>query len=514
MSIRGDMFMFGFDGEAVSASVEEMITDRRIGGVVLFSRNIKNSRQLAALCRELQAIQKRVSALPLIIAVDQEGGSVNRIVDGATHFPSPMAVAATGDVELAGRIGHAMGCQLMRLGVNMNFAPVLDINTHKNNPVIGVRSFGENPERVAAFGAAMIRGMERAGVASVAKHFPGIGSAEKDPHAETPVIAKSAEELEREDIIPFARAVDAGVSGIMIGHARYPAISASPASLSEGVVRGLLREKLRFRGLAITDDLEMGAVRESRSAGNAAVRACGAGADLLLVCHSGPAQVAAMADLAGALNSGKLRPENVKGSLERLRVFKERLLARLTTARPGAPEDGEDLAREVAERAITRVSDGEKILPLRVEPGEELLVLSPALGPLTAVEDGAAARGTLVGFIAARHPMTVGVYFEIVPSRDNFNRIRGALDGARAVVMGTCNAHLYGEQARLVREVAAAGKPTVFVALRNPYDAELYPSRAARLAAYGSDGHTLDALARVMFGELAPRGRLPVTLDL
>ena len=512
--MNGERFMFGFEGETVTPHAEKMITDRRISGVVLFSRNIKNSRQLAALCRELQAIQRRVSALPLIIAVDQEGGSVNRIVDGATHFPSPMAVAATGDVDLAGRIGYAMGCQLMGLGVNMNFAPVLDINMRKNNPVIGVRSFGENPEQVAAFGAAMIRGMERAGVASVAKHFPGIGSAEEDPHAETPVITKSAEELEREDIIPFARAVDAGVSGIMIGHARYPALSASPASLSGGVVRGLLRQRLRFRGLAITDDLEMGAVRAGRSAGNAAVRACGAGEDLLLVCHSGAAQAAAMTALAGALNSGKLRPVNVRKSLERLRLFKEMLLARLTTARPGAPEDGEDLAREAAEGAITRVSDGEKILPLRVGPREELLVLSPAPGPLTAVEDGAAARGMLVGFIAARHPMTEGVSFEIVPSRDDFNRIRKALHGARAVVMGTCNAHLYGEQARLVREVAAAGKPTVFVALGNPYDAELYPFRAARLAAYGSDGRTLDALARVIFGELAPRGRLPVTLKL
>ncbi|MCX6338666.1 MAG: beta-N-acetylhexosaminidase [Candidatus Aureabacteria bacterium] len=514
MRMQGERFIFGFEAGSVTAPVEKMIAEWRISGVVLFSRNVKSARQLASLCRELQAIQKRVSPLPLIIAVDQEGGSVNRIADGATHFPSPMAVAAAGDVDLAGRIGYAMGCQLMRLGVNMNFAPVLDINTRKNNPAIGVRSFGENPEQVAAFGAAMIRGMERAGVASVAKHFPGIGSAEQDPHAETPVITRSAEELEREDLIPFARAVDAGVSGIMIGHARYPALSADPASLSGAVVRGLLRGELRFRGLAITDDLEMGAVGASRSAGDAAVKACGAGADLLLVCHSGDAQAAAMAALAGALNSGKLRPENITGSVERLRAFKERLLARLTAAHDGAPENGEDLAREAAERAITLVSDGEKVLPLRMGPGEKLLVLSPVLGPLTAAEDGAAAEGTLAGFIGARHPMTETVPFEIVPSRGNFDRIREALRGARAVVMGTCNAHLYGEQARLVREVAAAGKPTVFVALRNPYDAELYPPRAARLAAYGSDGHTLCALARVMFGELPTRGRLPVTLDL
>ena len=514
MRMHGERFMFGFDGDAVGVSIEKMITDCRISGVVLFSRNIKNAHQLAALCRELQAVQKRVSALPLIIAVDQEGGGVNRIADGATHFPAPMAVAATGDVDLATRVGYVMGCQLMRLGVNVNFAPVLDINASKNNPVIGVRSFGENPEQVAAFGAAMVRGMERSGVASVAKHFPGIGSVERDPHAETPVIAKSARELEREDLVPFARAVDAGVSGIMISHARYPALSASPASLSGTIVRGLLREKLRFSGLAVTDDLEMGALSASQPAGNTAVEACRAGADLLLVCHSGAAQASAMADVTRALEGGNLRHENVQRALERLRAFRERLLARLTAAQPEAPEDGEDLAREVAERAITRVSDNEKILPLRLGAGDKLLVLSPAPGPLTAVEDGAASGATLAGFIGARHPMTEMVSFEIVPSRDDFDRVRRALGGACAVVMGTCNAHLYGEQARLVREVAAAGKPTVFVALRNPYDAELYPSRAARLATYGSDGHTLAALAGVIFGELAPRGKLPVRLNL
>lgn len=513
MEMLGERFIIGFDGTAVDAALEEMIVDRRVGGVVLFSRNVKDAHQLATLCGDLQSLRKRVSTLPLVIAVDQEGGGVNRIADGATHFPSPMAIAASGDPALAGRVGHVMGCQLKRLGINMDFAPVLDINTGRLNPVIGVRSFGDAPESVAAFGAAMIAGLERAGVASVAKHFPGLGSAEHDPHAEALVIAKSADELCREDIVPFARAVEVGVSGIMIGHARYPALSGDPASLSEAIIQGFLRRRLRFGGLAITDDLEMGAVGAGGSVASAAARALAAGADLLLVCHSRAEQLSAMADVTEAIEGGRIPAGIFEDGAARIRVFKERLLARLASAQPEAPEDGERLAREAAERAVTCVSDAEKILPLRLGDGERLLVVSPALGPLTAAEDGAAAGDRFADSIRAFHPMTELASFELVPSRDDFNRVSKAIEGARAVVMGTCNAHLYGEQARLVREVAAAGRPTVLVALRNPYDVELYPSRAAGLAAYGSDNHTLAAVARVIFGELPPRGKLPVALN-
>ena len=514
MEMVGERLIFGFEGTTVGASVEEMIVGRRIGGVVLFSRNIKDARQLAALCGELQSLRKRVSALPLIIAVDQEGGGVNRISDGATHFPSPMAVAAAGDPALAGRVGYAMGCQLMRLGINMNFDPVLDVNTGKRNPVIGVRSFGDDPERVAAFGAAMIVGMERAGVASVAKHFPGLGSAERDPHTETLVIAGSADGLAGGDLVPFARAVEAGVSGIMMGHARYPALSDDPASLSEAVIRGLLRRRLHFEGLVITDDMEMGAVGADRSVGGTAERALAAGEDLLLVCHSRAAQLSAMADVAKAIEDGRIPPEIIEEGAARIRVRKEKLIGHFAAAQTETPEDGENLAREVAERAITRVSDMGKILPLRLGPKEKLLVISPVLGPLTAAEEGVTTGNVLADCIRALHPMTEPVSFELVPSRDDFGRVLKAIEVAHAVVMGTCNAHLYGEQARLVSEIAAAGKPTVFVALRNPYDVELYPHRAARLAAYGSDNHTLAAIARVIFGEISPCGKLPVRLGL
>lgn len=506
--------MIGFEGRASTAALDDMIAGRRVSGVVLFARNIRDARQLAALCAEMQVMRKRVSELPLLIALDHEGGTVHRLTDGATRFPAAMAIAATGRVELAERVGFCMGCELLALGVNMVFAPVLDVNTNKNNPVIGVRAFSDDPETVAAFGAAMIRGMERSGIASVAKHFPGLGFAEHDPHHDSPVISKDAEELECQDILPFQRAIGAGVSGIMVGHGRYPALSARPASLSTAVIRGLLRQRLGFEGLVITDDLEMGAMQMHRGSGDAAVKACGAGADLLLICHSSTEQINAMADVANAISTSKLRSEHIKGNLRRLRDFKEKLRARLLAPLPKPVDEGDALAQEVAEAALTLVGDVKAVLPLRLDPSQKLLLVFPEAGPLIPIEDDVPSLDRLAEIVCARHPRTETLTFSNVPSRQDIEGVRQALKDAAAVVMCTCNAHLCREQAALLDEVAAAGTPAAFVAIRNPYDAELYPPGAARLVAYGADRHTLSALAKALFGELVPLGKCPVLLKL
>lgn len=514
MRRHGERFMFGFDGRAATATLDDMIAGRRVSGIVLFSRNIRDAAQLTGLCAEMQAMRKRVSELPLLIALDHEGGAVHRFPSGATRFPPQMAIAATGSAGIAERVGYCMGCELMALGVNMIFGPVLDVNSNKNNPVIGVRAFSDDPGTVASFGAAMIRGMERAGISSVAKHFPGLGFAEHDPHMELPAIGKDAGDLDREDIFPFAGAVRAGVSGIMVGHARYPALSARPASLSTAVIKGLLRQRLGFEGIVLTDDLEMGAMHMHRGVGNAAVKACGAGADLLLLCHSSTEQINAMADLANAISTSKLRSEQIKGNLKRLRDFKEMLRARLSGPPPAPAEDGDALSREIAEGALTLVGDAESVLPLRLESSQRLALVRPEMGPLIPIEDGPSSLDPLAEIVRARHPNTASISYSIIPSGQEIGEALRAIRDSSAAVVCTCNAHLYREQGRLVDEAAAAGVPAVFVALRNPYDAELYPARAARIAAYGTDRQTLEAVGKALFGDLVPRGKCPVALKL
>ena len=507
-------FMFGFKGKVVPAFMEQMIVRRRIGGVILFSRNIENIDQLRALCEELQLMRNSVSEYPLFIAVDQEGGPVNRVVDGATVFPSPMAIAATGNPDYAERVGKCMASELLSLGINMNMAPVLDLCANRNNPAIGVRSFGDDPERVGEFGAAMIHGMQGRGLISVAKHFPGLGYSPDDPHLRLPVIPKEVGEMEKEDLVPFRKAIEAGVDGIMIGHAHYPSISQRPACLSEMVMNGLLREKLGFQGLSVTDDLEMKSIAERRRVGDSVVKACKAGADIFLVCHSTSQQLDALTDLSVAIKGGRLRSRHLKAGIKRIRAVKERLRERAAHQGEEPVEDGEGLALEVAEAGLTLVGGSYGVLPLRIGPDQKIVVLCPLWERLSEVEAGNGSPDEFMKAVIERHAAAELLSFELTPSRRNFSDAARAVAGADAVIMGTCDAYRDEEQARLVNEVAAAGKPTVFIAMRNPYDAELYPDSAARLLTYGVNSHMMVAAARAIFGEIAPRGTLPVRLKL
>lgn len=487
--------------------MEKTVIDRRVAGLVLFTRNVADGGQLTSLCNELQRLRRRAGEPPLIIAVDHEGGYINRLGACATRFPSQMAVAATGRVDYAKWVGRCMGQQLLSLGINMNFAPVLDLITNSENSVVGVRSFGDNPEGVAAFGAAMIEGLQGAGVACVAKHFPGLGSASRDTHIELPVITREMEDLEREELVPFNKAVEAGVYGLMVGHANYAALSAMPASLSHEVINGLLRGRLGFDGVAVTDDLEMGAISDRQKIGDAVVRACVAGADLLLVCHSKAKQLEAMRVL------DKVRSGSSRERLNRLYSFIEKAVKRRDETKEKITEEAEELARKIAEEAVTVVGDTKGILPIRIGEDDRLLLILPELGPLTAAEDEAGTVRGLLDFVRMRHAKTEAINFELVPSSESFKKIIVAVSDARVVLMATCNAHLYSEQARLVREVAGAGKPTIFVGLRDPYDIKIYPPDSARLAAYGSVRCTLAAISRIIFGEIEPRGQLPVKLS-
>jgi beta-N-acetylhexosaminidase len=258
----------------------------------------------------------------------------------------------------------------------------------------------------------------------------------------------------------------------------------------------------------------MGSVSINRDPGDAAVKACGAGADLLLVCHSPAGQISAQGAIARAVTSGKLRSENIKGSLERIRALKEKIREWGEAAGSQEPEDGDALAREVAEAAITLAGDPNKILPLRVGGGEKLLVLAPAMGPLSRAEEGGSHDDALSSLIRERRPEASVIQYEIIPSKENLASVREGLDGADVVIMGTCNAHFYSEQEELIREVATSGKSSVFAALRDPYDLELFPGASARVAAYGADPHTTAALIKVLFGDIPARGKLPVALSM
>ena len=294
------------------------------GGVILFSRNLINPDQIARLTNSLQ---EQAPHSPLLIAVDQEGGRVSRLPAEFMIFPSAATVSACHSTELAYATAAVTAAELRAVGINMNMAPVLDVNTNPSNPIINDRAFGTNPDQVCVFGCATIAGLQDNRVIACGKHFPGHGETTTDSHKELPVVNVSRERLDQVELRPFCQAIEEGVATIMSAHVRYPALDEqSVATLSCTVLTDLLRNQLQFQGVTLTDDLEMNAILMQSSVEEAAVRALQAGADMLVICHKQDRQTAAMLTVKQALEEGRLSIDSINASLDRLGRLKERFL--------------------------------------------------------------------------------------------------------------------------------------------------------------------------------------------
>lgn len=295
------LLMFGFFGDKPPSDT---------GGIVLFERNTK--------------LRKRWPERGQFVAVDQEGGRINRITRGVTILPPAGDIKKTSDAYKCGRI---LAEELLPLGINMNLAPVVDVNTEPRNPIIGDRSFGKDPELVGKLGAAIIRGMQKNGLLACAKHFPGHGPTKSDSHLCLPRVNLSRNKWERIHLLPFVKAIKAGVAAIMVGHILYPSLDKKyPASLSYKIITGWLRKRLGFKGLIITDDLDMGAVKKHYSSGEAAVTAVEAGADVVMVCKGVRAQRSVRNALLGAVKKGIISEKRLAESVERILQLKRQML--------------------------------------------------------------------------------------------------------------------------------------------------------------------------------------------
>jgi beta-N-acetylhexosaminidase len=318
----GDLFLLGFDGTEPDAALREWFEAVRPGGVVLFARNIVSPDQVADLTT---ALQRWRGESPLLVAVDQEGGRVARFGPPFTVFPGNGALGRAGDVTLAERVGRVLGTELRAVGVTLNLAPVLDLRVGPANPVLGERCLGEDPASVGALGAALIRGMQGAGVAAAAKHFPGHGGTAVDSHEGLPVVAAEAAWITGTALAPFRAAVAENVGGIMTAHVCCPALDRDlPATLSPRIL-GLLRQDLRFGGVAISDDLLMGAIARTWPVEEAAVLALGAGVDTVLLSGDPAAQARALAAVEAAASDGRLPAARLAEAAVRLTALRRRV---------------------------------------------------------------------------------------------------------------------------------------------------------------------------------------------
>lgn len=491
----------------------EVLSRYPVGGVIYFNwtGNIDNPEQVARLSNELQAValERRVP-VPLLVGADQEHGLVLRIGEPATEFPGNMALAATGDLEMAYRAARIAGEELAAMGVNVNFAPVADVNVNPTNPVIGVRSFGDRPEQVAEFTAAQVAGYRAGGVAAAAKHFPGHGNTDMDSHTGLPWIPHRRAEVENIDLPPFMAAVEAGVDMIMTAHIVVPSLDDAerPATMSEPILTGLLREQLGFDGIIVTDALTMDGARQTFDESTVPVEVLKAGADLLLMPPDLEVAYGAVLDAA---SSGVLSEERIDESVRRILNLKLRLGLfdkpfvdeAWVPATVGRAEHRQ-VASRIAEASITLVKNAGRWPPLDTSSGSRVLVTGWGGTTTAHLAEALQAEGLDVWTLETG----------VDPGEE---AVRQAVDAALnvdCVVVLTREAWSRPAQQTLVHNLLSTGTPVIGVAVGTPYDIAAFPHLDTYFALYGYRRVSLEALARVLVGKAVPKGRLPVEIPM
>lgn len=515
----GNQEKYGVDTPA------EVVRKYHVGGVIYFNHsgtdNIETPRQVARLSNGLQraALQSQ-PRVPLIVSVDQEGGRVTRIAEHVTEYPSAMALGASRDVEGARTAAAISAAELRAMGINQNFAPVADVNSNPLNPVIGSRSFSADPELAGEFVEAQVDGYQnsrqpRQTVSAAAKHFPGHGDASADSHIDLPVIDRSEEDWRANDLPPFERAVEAGIDAIMTAHISVPSLddSGDPATLSEPIITGLLREELGYDGVVVTDSLGMAGVRQMYPDSEIPVRALEAGVDQMLMP---PDLDAAVNGVLDAVASGRITEERIDESV--LRILKLKYERGIVSS-PFVPEHraehvvgtkrNRDTVQRITDATTTVLSDDAKLLPL--DSGVQNVLVTGwnrpdypgyAAEPVDDLADALSQRSD-----ANVTSMPTGTN----PDPATIDEVVAASDDADLVIVLTNGLRGSEGQRELVERLTSTDTSVIAVAVQEPYDPG-YAEVPTWIATYDWRVVTMTSLAKVLVGEHSPEGTLPVTI--
>ena len=496
----GKLFVLGYQGEEPSDDFLSFVEEWGIGGVIVFARNLSDPLNLP---KNLKRIEEAAQT-KIFTAIDQEGGLVLRILSHGSLFPSAMALSATNSVELTEKTYRAIGEEMLSLGLNWNLAPVLDIN-HPSNPGIGARSFGDTPELVAKFGISAINGLQSSGVMACAKHFPGKGEAKKDSHLTLPTIPYPVERLRSFELFPFIKAIENNVASIMTSHVYFPAFEKTnnlPITLSKAVLTDLLRKDLGFKGLIITDDLEMGAITESYGIAQAALRSFLAGADQLLICHTLEQQKLAAKTLFKTIESDSEASIRFEESISRIKEarsklvksdFKEQNIDLLKN-------EHEPLIEDVSEKSIKFLDANSSDVP--VTDSKETLFVLPMISSLVQVEEEHKVK-SLENIIKIDFPKSQTMVYEPKGSKEEILEEITKYDTQRIIFM-TYNGHLFKDQIEAAREISKQIQSMIVIALRNPYDIFECDFCKTKGATFGFRTPAIKALMKVLKGVKQP----------
>jgi beta-N-acetylhexosaminidase len=494
--------MISFRGFEAPAWVLDGIRNGSIPAVCLFAYNVSSPQQLRDLNLSLRAAAASGGQPPPIIGIDQEGGQLMAVTRGATELPGNMALGATRSAELAYSAGRVLGRELLALGCNLNFAPVLDLATRPESNVVGLRAFSDDPALTGELGRALIHGLQETGLLATIKHFPGHGDTKLDSHHVTPEINRTLAELLQHELLPFQAAIAAGAAALITAHVRYPRLDDLPATHSAVILQDLLRQQLGFEGLVITDALDMQAIA-SHSAFERSRKALQAGADLALLGHL-PDQQELVRRLAAASSAA---------SLTRVGAVRSRLPVEVPALDLLGCAEHQAVAQQIADTAITLLR-GRATLGIR--PDERLLLVSVQAGDLTPAETSAGSKLQFARQLAQRHAASSELVLNYAADGAELQKVLQAVEAYRPqrIVMATVNASSDPAQVTFLRELVQRGHDPLVVLLRSPLDAKSLPFVNTLLCTYGRRPVQTEAAARVLFGELQPTGRLPIRLDL
>jgi beta-N-acetylhexosaminidase len=472
--------------------------------------------QIKALTQSLQDLAREQNLPLLLIATDQEGGQLMAFGDG-TPLPGNMALGATRSPELARKAGEVLGREMAALGINVNYAPSADVNINPQNPVVGVRSFGEDPNLVGKLAAAMIEGIQSQGVAATVKHFPGHGDTASDSHHGPGTVPHSRERLHAVELTPFRAALQTDVKLVMTAHLGILSIDgadAPPATLSPNIINGLLRRELGFDGVVVTDAMDMHAIRQGELLREDSLRAAQAGADLLLMTSNPQDQKRAYEALLQGAQNGQLSAGELQASVDRISRLKNWIAEHGTSPDLSVIQCAEHMqvANEIAEKSITLVRDEKKYLPIKLDSIKRIAVVIPVPQDLTPADTSSYIQPKLAEAIRAYHAQTDEFKISFAPDEQETASVLSLVSGYDLIVVGTINAYSQEKQAEFVRQVLKTDKPVIIVAMRLPYDLASFPQASTYMCTYSILEPSMRAAAKAMFGLGEMTGRLPVSI--
>ncbi|MBC5816298.1 MAG: beta-N-acetylhexosaminidase [Candidatus Eremiobacteraeota bacterium] len=484
----------GFEGANLTSEVAAQLKQAPFAGIILFGRNTQTVEQTRALTDSVRrAFGERVP----IIAIDQEGGRVVRLREGIAHIPSMMTLAATRRPKIARMAGEQTAHDLRRIGANVDFAPVLDLALHRDNTVIGTRSFGDDPQTVIKFGSAFARGLEAGGVVATYKHFPGHGSTAVDTHLQLPRVSEDQAVLRSRDLLPFVTLLP-NARAVMTAHIIVEAFDKEhPATASRHVLTDVLRNEIGFTGVCFTDCMEMDAIAKSVGTAQGAVLALQAGADCILISHRIDLAMEAIEGITAAVSDGRLPLLRLQEAYERVSKLRHTLQPPIDAA---APPLYANIAEEIANAAVTSVRGNPHVDP------RNLHVIS-FLGTTTEGAQGTHAHHAPLRAAGG----AVQLFYPLDPTAEELRKLMDELSNSEAdVAVLSRRAHVHQMQAAAIHEILRHSADALLISMREPFDILEFPEARNVVAMYGDDDSNMLALSALLFERKGPSGELPV----